>query len=303
MNKKFRSLILFTLPALASCGGFSLDYIVEGNKYNSYIFTENYYEHWDSELKNAPHVMSFNKSDEKILKFTDIDQIDKNFLIDGNPYKDEGEYQGSQHYGYDHNLMKADSSFYYGVQSKLFDGEVHCDGYYQKHRVQTNQKGFSVRFQKESDELTYFAMQFKATTNNQIKCYRPNSTEVWDPETSSDGLLFHDSEIELTVTLYVKEEAKIVGYDFTSVIPFKNKETNDGNRYKFYAFDLTNLTKDDEEFTLSRLVGLSVTFEFTEFGDELIDWNEGKEIDGQPVPPIDYALFIYEIFLPYTYWH
>ena len=30
MNKRLRLLVLFTLPALASCGGFSLNYIVEG---------------------------------------------------------------------------------------------------------------------------------------------------------------------------------------------------------------------------------------------------------------------------------
>lgn len=279
MNKKNRLLILLALPALSSCGGFSLDYIVEGDKYISYDFKENYYEHWDDELKNANHAGSFDKNAEKILSYNDIGQIDKNLLID-NPYDDVRSYAAA------FNLMNVDQSFYYGVQSKLFDGEAYCDGYYQRHRVQSNEQGFSVRFSKESDELTYFAMQFKATTNNQIECYKVGS----DEKARNDHDMFHNSEIKLTITLYVKEESKISGYDFYSDIAFDNYTTNDGGVYKFYAFDLTNLG-----FTLSRLIGFSVTFEI--LNDDLIEWNETKGID------IDYALFLYEVFFPYTYWH
>ena len=277
MNKKSHLFVLLMLPALSSCGGFSLDYIVEGDKYISYDFKENYYEHWDSELKNAEHKASFDKNANRILKYSDIGQIDKNLLID-NPYDDVRSYAEA------FNLMSVDQSFYYGVQSKLFDGEAYCDGYYQRHRVQSNEQGFSVRFSKESDELTYFAMQFKATTNNQIECYKVGSND----KARSDQDMFHNSTIKLTITLYVKEDAKIVGYDFYSDIAFDNNTTNDGSHYKFYAFDLT-------EHSLSRLVGFSVTFNI--LNDDLIEWNQTKGVD------IDYALFLYEVFFPYTYWH
>ncbi len=277
MNKKNRLLMLFVLPALSSCGGFSLNYIVEGDKYISYDFKENYYEHWDSELKNAEHNGSYDTTDKRILSYDDIGQIDKNLLID-NPYEDLRSYASA------FNLMGVDQSFYYGVQSKLFDGEAYCDGYYQRHRVQSNESGFSVRFSKESDELTYFALQFKATTNNQIDCYKVGS----DEKARNDQDMFHNSEIKLTVTLYVKEDAKIVGYDFYSNIAFDDNNTNNGSHYKFYAFDL-------EEYSLSRLVGFSVTFDI--LSDDLIEWNETKGVD------IDYALFLYEVFFPYTYWH
>ena len=295
MKKRLRLLILFTLPALASCGGFSLNYIVEGNKYNSPVFTENYYEHWDSEFKNVSS-QEIDVTSKKIMSFNDIGVIDKNLLVD-NPYASLSFMTDQiRAYSNDYNLMRADESFYYGVQSKLFDGQAYCDGYFQKHRVQSNEKGFSVRFQKESDELTYFAMQFKATTNNQIECYKVGSDDL----ASSDGQLFHESVINLYVTLYVKNDSgAIVGHKFKSLVDITKHinentgetiyHTNNGEYYMFYGFDLT-------EYNLSRLVGFSVTFDIV--SDSLIEWNETKGITN-----IDYALFIYEVFLPYTYWH
>lgn len=277
MKNKFKLLILLALPSLASCGGFSLDYIVEGNKYNSPVFTENYYEHWDNELKNAQEVASIDVTDKKITSFADVGIIDQNILL-------KTDYT-LRDYSSEYNLMRSDQSFYYGVQSKLFDGEAYCDGYYQKHRVQTNQNGFSVRFSKESDELTYFAMQFKATTNNQLKYYLPSDDEY---DVRNDHALFHNSVIELTIGLYTKNESEIENHSFKSEITFDNNHTNDGSYYVFYAFDL-------KEYELSRLVGVSVTFDI--ISDELVDYNKTKGVD------IDYALFVYEIFLPYTYWH
>ena len=388
--KKSKLLILMTVPFLSSCGGFSLNYIVEGNKYISPIFKENYYEHWDNELKAAEKVDPIDVTDDIILSYSDIGKVDKNLLID-NPYNSLRDYASS------YALMNSDSSFYYGVQSKLFDGEAYCDGYYQKHRVQSNSNGFSVRFQKESDELTYFAMQFKATTNNQIDCYPvgkniptyakdvgedgdiyinayswryyvkadgewtvPNSGNTMDltPENanavalygtsdpiaslgeennvyvntsslkyfakeagswvvkgtlslsgvrqnakvftsyvdkgSHDETIYHNSSFKLNISLYTKEESKIVAHQFVSDISFDENSTNNGGHYKFLAFAL-------DEYQLSRLVGFSVTFD--NLNDELINWNANKKIDGVDIPPIDYALFIYEVFLPYTYWH
>ena len=394
MNKK-KILLLLTLPALASCGGFSVNYIVEGNKYNSPVFTENYYEHWDNELKNAKSVGSYDVTDNKIMSFGDIGLVDKNLLVD-NPYSSLYQYAS------DYNLMKADQSFYYGVQSKLFDGEVTCDGYYQKRRVQSNEKGFSVRFQKESDELSYFAMQFKTTTNNQYDCYPVdqyvpsyasdigvvgdiyidvsdwsyfvknasgvkgweiagsdfspkhmngldvnNSKElilygegapsgghlnnvyvdtttldyyehngtswvlngrlelegtrrgakVWTgylAPAKHDKALYHNSSFKINISIYTKNGSSIVKNAFLSEIVMNNNSTNNGDEYRFFAFDLS-------EYNLSRMVGFSVTF--SELNDALAVYNQGKKIDGVDIPPIDYALFIYEVFLPYTYWH
>ena len=384
---------------LASCGGYSLGYIVEGDKYNSYIFTENYYTHWDSELKKAQEVSSIDITSKSITNFSEIIKIDPNAF----------DVQSLVEYGELYNLMKADSSFYYGVQSKLFDGKTECNGFYQKRRVQMNRDGFSVRFSKESDEVTAFATNFKATTNNQYDCYPvgqyvpsyanmsklgkdfdlyvdvsnwkyyykdegewkvtkeesgtvsvlnlgnentkcfvlygladpasslgednnvyinlvnrkyfakisgawvekglisskaliTNNTKVYTgygidgvrDAIDHDRALYHNSSFTMNVTIYTKEQSKIVGHKYYRDFTFDNRHTNDGSYYVFYGFEF----RSDE---LSRMVGFSITLDNLQ--DELVEWNKGKSIDGVPVPEIDYSLFVYEVFLPHTYWH
>ena len=279
-NKKFLTL----LPAmfLASCG-FNSSYLVEGNRYNSPIFKENYYTHWDDELKNAKE--GLNKEVEAINRFSDLHTIDPNVLEDLSILKQK--YPYADDYGEVYKMNSVDDSFNYGYQSKLFDGQVQCLGYYQLARVQIYHSGFSMRFSKESDGLSYFAMQFKATTDNTVDCYPVGSDELshyGDP--GHDDKLFHSSTIKLNVGVYTKEGNEIVKNIFSSEVA--NDNTNKGSSYIFYAFDL-------KDYNLSRCVGLSVTYDIIE--DTLINHNKNKGID------IDYSLMLYEMFLPYTNWH
>ena len=293
MNK-FKKYFLLLPTFLVTACGTSIDYLVPGNKYNSPIFTENYYSHWDSELKSAKKVDEKIMTDVAITKFANLDQIDPNQatgIIN---------YTNANDYGRDYKMNSVDDSFNYGYQSKLFDGQMVCGAQnyhpewaYQLGRIQTNEKGFSVRFAKESDDLHYFAMQFKASTNNQIDCYPVGSDEIshaTDPE--HDGRMRHKSYVTLTVSIYVKTNKGIVAHPYTSLINFVDDHgvgtTNNGSFYIFYGFSL-------EEENLSRAVGVSFTFSVE---DELIEHNKTKGITN-----IDYALFLYEMFLPYTYWH
>ena len=288
--KTFRKyFLLLPIVILTSCGT-AVDYLVPGNKYISPIFTENYYTHWDSELKNAKKEEAKDFTDRSITKFNDLD------LIDPNVATGIVSFASANEYGAAYKMNSVDDSFNYGYQSKLFDGQMVCGAQnyhpeyaYQLGRIQTNEKGFSVRFAKESDDLHYFAMQFKASTNNQFDCYPVNSdTLSLTNDTNHDELIRHNSVVDLTVTIYIKTNKGIVGYPYTSTIEFNERNTNNGSFYIFYAFDL-------EDENLSRAVGVSFTFEVN---DELIEWNKTKGIDN-----IDYALFLYEAFLPYTYWH
>ncbi len=291
MNKFKKYSLLLPLVVLTSCGT-SINYLVPGNKYNSPVFTENYYTHWDSELKNARKEAVKDVTSSSITKFENLDQIDHNVATGIETYVDANDY------GVKNKMNDVDDSFNYGYQSKLFDGQMVCgaqNGHpewaYQLGRVQTNSSGFSVRFAKESDDLHYFAMQFKASTNNQISCWYEKSTDVWEfsekDDINHDTTIMHNSSIELTVTIYVKDNKSIVAHPYVSTIDFNNKNTNNGHYYVFYAFDL-----ESEE--LKRAVGVSVTYNYD---DPLVTYNKNKGID------IDYALFLYEVFLPYTYWH
>lgn len=274
MNKK-RLFIIAPLFALASCGGYSVQYLVEGNKYNSPVFEENYYEHWDADLKSSKNVVEHKIEEEhRILAYKDIGKIDRNLAVD-NPYKLVTDY------GPEFCLAKVDESFNYGVQSKLFDGETICGGRTTRVRVQIPDSGFSVRFTKESDELTYFAVHFKAAidfTDQRVRDY----FRALRPSTPDN--LGHTSILNsLTVSIYTKnDEEQIVRHNFVTegiVINGTNLES-----YYFYAFDLT-------KFNLSRMIGFSMEYDYT---DEAIN-AIGEDIY--------YSLFLYEVFLPYTFWH
>ena len=287
MKNKFKYLALLPVIASISCG-YSASYLVPGDQYNSPIFANNYYRHWDAELKNATKVAAKDVNDSKIVNFNDLDKIDPNFALPGAP-------DSAEKYGVEYKMNSVDDMFNYGYQSKLFDGQMVCgaqDGHlqyaYQLGRVQIDSNGFSVRFSKESSELHYFAMQFKASTDNTVDCYPVNSDDISEYGSAGhDNKLFHNSTVEMTVTLYTKTNKGIVGHPYTSTIEFDHNHTNDGHFYIFYAFSL-----EDEELT--RLVGASVTYTVE---DELIEWNKQKDID------IDHALFLYEMFFPYTYWN
>ena len=273
--KKFKHkkyLLLLPIVALTSCG-YSLDYIVEGNKYNSPVFSENYYRHWDNELKNAKQGQVVNV-DNYITSFSDL------FKLDASVYD---KYAVADEYGDEYKMNLVDDMFNYGYQSKLFDGQVQCLGYYQLARVQIDEEGFSMRFSKEGSGLDYFAMQFKATTDNTATCYKLNTDEL----AQRDADMFHTSVVYLTVSLYTKNDNnEIIKNDFKVEVDFFNNTTNYGSYYKFLAFSL-------KDYNLSRLVGLSFTYTVD---DELINWNKTKGVD------IDYSLMLYEVFFPYTNW-
>ena len=279
LSKKY--LLLLPLVTLTSCG-YALNYIVEGNKYNSAVFKENYYQEFDPSLKNAVQGIQMEVTD-FIEDINDIAKVDYDFI---------SKKVDRDQYGQDYRMSNLDNSFNYGVQSKLFDGQMVCGGQnnhperaYQLARVQTDKNGFSIRFSKESSELNYYALQFKATTDNTVKCYKVNSDEY----AKNDQEQQHNSTVTITSSFYTKDGDIIKKNDFTSTILFDGKSTNDGTFYKFYAFNFKAL-----DMSLSRVIGFSISYEFD---DELINWNKTKGID------IDYSLMLYELFLPGTTWN
>ena len=284
MKSKLKYLLILPVIGLTSCG-YSLGYLVKGNRYISTDFQENYYREWNKELKNASVKSSEDVTSEKIASFSELGKIDPNYYFDP-------AFSDDETYGKNYRMSDVDESFKYGYQSKLFDGRVICGGLYQRSRVQTDSTGFSVRFAKESDDLKYFAFQYKTTTDNSVNVYPVGEDQTLDElgltGNERDKKQFHNSSFTLRIGVYTKDGDKIVNNEFTSHIEYNNKETNDGNKYTFFAFDLS-------QYNLSRCVGLSITY--SDLNDELIEWNKNKGVS------VTHALFIYEVFLPYTVWH
>lgn len=313
MNKRLKYLLLLPMTAVVSCG-YSTSYLVEGDRYNSPIFEKNYYTHWDVELANASKKDTIEVGDNKLIadiyyssfssnEITGLGTIDPNFF-ESDPDLDE--------YGSQYKMNAVDDLFKYGYQSKLFDGQMVCGGQnfhpeyaYQLGRVQIPESGFSARFSKESGDLHYVALQFKASCDNTKDCYLLND-QATEPHSHSDSQLFHESKFDLTLTLYMKTFYGIVaqplkvGIDLSGQVlvgynshnePIYEYKTNNGHFYTFLAIDL----EEYEDIDMSRLVGVSVTYEVTE--DELLRQNKEKGVD------LGYALFLYEILFPYTYWN
>lgn len=306
MNKKLKyALLLPILGVLASCGGYSLDYIVDGDRYLSADFNKNYYTSWNAELteSNKNPVKTFNEDDIFFIEeVSDAYLFDRGLLVKpdaepSDPDYHKIKYLDVEEYGEDYKLNSLSDCFNYGVQSKLFDGISYCRSRYQRVRVQANRSGFSVRLSKESDALDYFAIHFKATTNNQIKCYKVGTEEY----ATKDSDLFHTSTFDLTISIYCKNDnSGIDCYNFAKHIEF-NGTTNNGSEsnYKFVSFQLKDLPDGSPAgLTLRRCVGFSV--QINNLQDELITWNKNK---GVSISEDDYALFIYEVFMPHTYWH
>ena len=291
LNKR-KYLLILPIIALTSCG-YSLEYLVKGDKYVSAIFSENYYTHWDNELKNPYSEVTKEMDDTNSMVIIADSTPHLPFDLVGLDQFDDQYFQHiptDEAFASTHRLINYDDSFNYGVQSKLFDGQVKCHGNLHRARVQANKNGFSVRFSKESDELKYFACEYRVTTDNTVACYNMDD----DPETSvprrqPDEALFHNSTLSLKLSIYTREGNAIVKHSYTRDIVYDHKETNDGN---YYTFELISL----EHEGLTRAIGLSMEFDVS---DELIDKNKNapEHID------IDYAVMMYEMFLPYTTWH
>lgn len=279
--KQFKKyLLLLPLVALTSCG-YALDYIVKGNTYNSPVFKENYYTNKDVSLNNAKdgEIIEVNNF---ITDINDISSVDSNFA---------DKTISSEEYGQKYKMNLVDNLFNYGVQSKLFDGQMVCgaqNGHpelaYQLARVQTNPDGFAIRFSKESSELDYFVLQFKATTDRPTPTYKLNSYD----EAVYDRDIFHDSIVHLNINLYTKDNDGIKKNTFKSTIEIGNNKTNNGSFYIFYAFSFKTIN-----ISLSRVVGFGLDFTYE---DDLVEWNKNQGVN------LDYALMLYEMFLPNTTW-
>ncbi len=301
--------LLFPSLVLTSCG-YGLKEVYEGIPYNSTEFTENYYRVWDKSIDYRQEQNKITKTLEtRILE----QEKDKVFV---KPFAGEGfetdyenfkiceknwsgyEYgldkrepdNGKKAYGPAVKLSAIDQSFNYGVASKLFDGQIFCNGDYQLSRTQVGSTnlgdfgGFGVRFAKECTYSEYFMCNFKCS-------YVTNE---------SQNLGLCSSSFTLKLSFYLKNDNGFtrvpVEYDIV------NAPTNsgDGDRYNGYmcfGFKL-HQENDDALLDLNRLAGISFEYELKQ-----INYG-GAPVDLHPDNlTVYHSIMLYEISLPYSTWH
>ena len=165
MNKKLPLLLLASI-ALTSCA--KTERLYTENQYNSPVFDENYYTDWEG-------IDKVNVTEESAGQIHSLDysiqQESSLVTIGGRQMKTESGQDAKwgglkeEQFGYSNNLSKTEKKFNYGVTSKLFDGRVRCEGYYQKSRVQVDKSGFAMYFPKALKQTKYLAFACRGGTD------------------------------------------------------------------------------------------------------------------------------------------
>ena len=165
MNKK-TPLLLLAVVALTGCNKTKLLY--GEHAYNFSDFDKNYYIEWENihDLTVSSKVEGYKTS---VNSSIDQPADDKNTVIIGGVKNENYKWYGlnEEEFGYNNNLTKTEKKFSYGITSKLFDGRVRCEGYYQESRVQLTSSGFAMYFPKSLISAKYLAFSCRGGTNYQ----------------------------------------------------------------------------------------------------------------------------------------
>ena len=332
---KSKSILLLLIPALSACG-YSLREIYPGSVYNSAIFAENYYNVWDKKLDESKTGHSVVDGEKRALPIDRYftrwdDSLFKNYEEDWDSYyyamrgKGQDIYDGKYNFGYHNRLSNIDSSFKYGVISKLFDGQAFCHGDYTKARVQVAPKhetdvpgyhidtdyrsGFAHLFSKQySGGSTYFAFNFKASIEMNQQMIE------WLGFTSSSGLDTFDNclaDITIDVNLYIKDGTHYVKNTYS--LDVDNVHCNGGgisdtdvDVYSFVGFPLNVL---GDEINIDNLVGVGFEYKLNSVHDTRRQKRSGEAFtDDEFIKKMEefdlhYGLWLYEIFMPHSTWH
>ena len=289
MKNKFK--LLFIAPALLlSACGYGLKEIYPGSVYTSVDYYQNFYREWDDEINyHSEKSKVDNLSEDAYQLNKENDHVftkfgEENFAYNQPDYEKYSYTsdiyeppEGKLSYGQTYALSKTEPSFKYGYVSKLFNGQMFCNGNYEISRVQIGEEGFGMKFNKELDKHSYFALNFKASID-----YRRDGKNTNVPN--------HNSQINLIINFFCKTDTQTlhrvpVSYVIDNV-KTNASETIDGSNYIFFGFDLSNIKID-------RCVGVSIEYQL--LSDEYIDAHPGEGWT--------HCLLLYEFFLPNSTWH
>ena len=291
MSKNRYKLLSLIIPTMLLTGcGYGLKEIYEGDVYNSVDYNRNFYREWNDEIN---YKKDGNKVENKDQEVYQLDKVtnkvftnfnDPNFLLlqsDASEYSytsDIYEPADKKSYGQTFMLSKTEQSFRYGYISKLFNGQMFCNGSYELARVQIDEDGFGAKFKKEIKEYNYLALNFKASLD-----YRRDG--------KSTNIPSHLSSINLIINFYCKTDNGSyhrvpVSYQIDN-LQTNTSESIGYTNYIFFGFDLSTIEKID------RCAGISIEYQL--INDEYKDSHSEDNWK--------HCLLLYELFLPGSTWH
>ncbi|MFA7032333.1 MAG: hypothetical protein WC201_02070 [Bacilli bacterium] len=330
----YKASLILMVCGLTACG-YSLNELYDGDSFNSINFADNYYTRWDSDIaykeaKNKitnPGVKTINldkSTDYVFTKFSDdnfslVEPSYHNYIYN-NDYSETEDESGLYPYGPNNNLSDIDDSFRYGFISRLFDGELFCDGNYEKARVQLNTNGFGRTLNKELYSASYFAISFKTSIEFRRVAQNNDGDEInidiarwW---LGNGENLAHTCDIGLTINFYLKNEN---GYERVPIfyeisdVPCNYSDDSQRTNYVLFGFEIGNSVE-----TLSRCAGISIEYSYE---DDLLNqmnadmaaknlanasnsYFDNHESDRYLYgDEIQHSILLYEVMFPHSIWH
>lgn len=221
---KHKFLLFLPLFILSSCGleiNNSVSFKIDG----SGIWNDNYYTKFDASIKEKETTKIYLDKDSNKI-FTSY--TDSNFLDLETDHTLTYEDFEENSFGNKRKLSLINPLVKNGFVSKLFDGQLFCNGYYERARIQINEEGFSSSFYKPLQSASYLFLNFKSALD--FKQHHPTA---------------HKSDITLNISFYGE---KNVSYIYS----LKDVTSNSGNDYIFFGFSLENLDiKGMDSFSIS----------------------------------------------------
>lgn len=293
MKKKLSVLVLVASTGLLTACGYAYKDAYKGEAYTSTNYLENYYDVWDSRIDEQNENNKITDKTER--KVGDADNLFLSYNSDNflnvEPQRDALKFDASadesENYGMQRKLSARDSSFKYGIVSKLFDGHCFCEHRFERARIQvkaSNQdipnynyrSGFGYMFPKECVKASYVAMSFRCATDPQ----HPDSNNVSNSK----------SDISIKLSFYLDNRN---GFSKnTYVIDLPDATTNNGgtynnNGYSFVGFEL------GKTISIENCAGFSIEYSLNGV------YKNETQVDQDRA----HSLMLYEFVLANSTWH
>lgn len=341
----YKTFLLLTVFGLTACG-YSLNELYNGDSFNSINFADNYYRAWDKAIDykkennkiTNPDVetIALNKSQDYVFtSFSDdnfrLAETNASNYVYYYDYDKNETAEGLLPYGPNNNLIDINSSFKYGFISRLFDGELFCDGNYERARVQLDSDGFGRTFGKELHTASYFAISFKTSIEFRRVVKDSNNKEItidiakwWNGASANpNASLAHKCDINLVINFYLKNEN---GYERVPVsytisdVDCNYSDSVMKTNYVLFGFEIGHSVA-----SLERCAGISIEYTYNDtyldnmnanidsrnetnalaaYDSAFEDYPESRQLltNGDD-NSIGHSILLYEVMFPHSTWH
>jgi len=264
--------ILLPLIAITLCGCYKTDKLYKPNAYNSPYFYSNYY------LKEDTRDFQISREIvETPMELHSYDGLKYLHEFDVKGLKWEYADSKEQLWSYNNNLARVDDSFKLGAISKLYDGRVRCEGYYQKSRAQLDKVGFSAKLPLKMKHCDYFAFSCRGGT-------------------TLENPLMEELYYNFTISFYtIGEQGMYVKHIYKLDDLLVN--TDNQSRTNLVSFYIDQ-DKVDNKFRLEDTVAYEIRWECADPKLELHNLTDDRNVKEKD----HLALMLYEVFLGNSVW-